>query len=401
MVQVSAVAVNWVNYETKLRSIYPTDWEDPLAFGPPAVGLRDLLNSPVAGQWRLMRENLVANTDLAWLWSDGNIQWLLLLVGLAVLGTLWVAFGQWWMASGRECDEQRLPSLAVRWLLPILPVLLVGVWLGEVGRNPHYGTPDEGYQAIIKDVCRMADGDDVLVTVAPYAYQIPMNWLGVYCTHRLPVIGYATNSMESPEANQVMDSMMQREVRVWFVTGGLPANDPENTVERWLADHAYKANDTWYGDFRLLDYGTPRLLDAAPLVPLNVTVVGEGTSQITLLSARLPTLGRPGHVLPVEISFRLHDTNVYDLRWFVQLLRPEGYPVALLDTGPADGYTPFSALPANQELVERAGLLLPDNLPAGRYDVIAGLYNPALPDAPRLRTPDGGDFVRLGQVVVE
>jgi hypothetical protein len=103
----------------------------------------------------------------------------------------------------------------------------------------------------------------------------------------------------------------------------------------------------------------------------------------------------------VEIYYRLAAQNAADLRWFVQLLRPEGYPAALLDTGPDDGYLPFSALPANTELVERAGLLLPDNLPPGRYELIAGLYNPTLEGAPRLRAADGSDFVRAGFVVVQ
>src|SRR5688500_14123651 len=59
LVQFSAVLVNFVNYEIQLRSIFPTDWENPLAFGPPAQSLGDLLYSPVIGQWRLMADNFV------------------------------------------------------------------------------------------------------------------------------------------------------------------------------------------------------------------------------------------------------------------------------------------------------------------------------------------------------
>ncbi len=106
-------------------------------------------------------------------------------------------------------------------------------------------------------------------------------------------------------------------------------------------------------------------------------------------------------MLPVEISYRLSDKNVDDLRWFVQLLRPEGFPAALLDTAPEDGYVPFSQLPSNQELIERAGLLLPDNLPPGRYQLIAGLYDPVQGGAPRLRAADGSDFVQIGYVIVQ
>ncbi|RLT44935.1 MAG: phospholipid carrier-dependent glycosyltransferase [Chloroflexi bacterium] len=42
------------------------------------------------------------------------------------------------------------------------------------------------------------------------------------------------------------------------------------------------------------------------------------------------------------------------------------------------------------------GILLPDTLPAGPYRAIAGLYDPALPGAPRIATTAGADFVGLG-----
>jgi hypothetical protein len=404
LVQISAVVVNWVNYEIKLRELYPTDWENPLAFGPPAQSLADFFNGPVVGQWKLIKQNFTANTDLAWLWADGNIQMLLLLVGGAVIVTLVGALAQWTYALSRPTSQQTdhaLPGAPVRTLLPILPVLLVTVWLGEAGHNPHYGDAGRGYRAIIDDICRIADGDEAIVTVAPFAYQIPMNWLGTACAKPLPIYGYGPSSMEHPQAQLALEQVLRKHNRVWLVTGGLPANDPENTVERWLAATAYKANDAWYEDFRLVDYATPTQLAAAPVTPLNITLVGEGTSQITIAGARASSMSLAGRALPVEILYRLQDRNAFDLRWFVQLLRPEGHPAALLDTAPEDGYTMFSSLPANTDLVERAGLLLPDNLPPGRYELIAGLYNPALAGAPRLRTQDGGDFIHLGYVTVQ
>ena len=355
------------------------------------------------GQFELIADNLVVNTDLAWLWSDGNVQWLLLGVGSAVILTLGLMTVQWWLAldPGPRGGAYSLPSVPVRILATILPLLLIAVWMGEVSHNPHYGDRERGYRAILAEICRLADGDEAIVTVAPYAYQIPMNWLGGECGLGLPVYGYAPNSMEFPEADMALRDVLDNYNRVWFVTGGLPPNDPENTLERWLATNAYKANDTWYDDFRLLDYATATQLQNSPLTPINVTLVGNQTSQITVSSARVSSLSQPGRVLPVEIFFRLQDQNANDLRWFVQLLRPEGYPAALLDTAPEDGYVPFSALPANTDLVERAGLLLPDNLPPGRYELIAGLYNPGEEGAPRLRAADGSDFVRVGFVVVQ
>jgi hypothetical protein len=403
LVQVGAVVVNFVNYEIQLRNLYPTDWENPLAFGPPAQAFTDFLRSPVIGQFDLIRSNLVVNTDLAWLWSDGNIQWLLVGVGGAVVLTLGGALTQWWWALAPVAARHgmRLPSVPVRLLTLLLPALLLMVWLGEVSRHPAYGAPMTGYRGILDEICRLADGDEAVVTVAPYAYQIPMNWMGVECDVPPAVYGYAPDSMTHAEAEEALRGLLEQHNRIWMVTGGLPPNDPENTVERWLAANAYKSNDVWYEDYRLLDYATVTQLRNAALTPLNVNMVGSGTSEITVVAGRVSSLSQPGRVLPVEIYYRLQDRNIADLRWFVQLLRPEGYPAALLDTAPDDGYVPFSALEPNVELVERAGLLLPDNLPPGRYELIAGLYNPTQEGAPRLRTADGSDHVRIGFVVVQ
>ncbi|MFZ1755482.1 MAG: glycosyltransferase family 39 protein [Caldilineaceae bacterium] len=44
------------------------------------------------------------------------------------------------------------------------------------------------------------------------------------------------------------------------------------------------------------------------------------------------------------------------------------------------------------------GILLPDSAAIGPYRLIAGLYDPSLPAAPRIGTTDGGDFVELGDL---
>ncbi len=57
----AAVAVNYVNFEVLLRSIYPTDQQSP-RIELPAQPLTDLLNSPVAYQFLLMNMDFRANT---------------------------------------------------------------------------------------------------------------------------------------------------------------------------------------------------------------------------------------------------------------------------------------------------------------------------------------------------
>jgi len=400
IVQVLAVAVNYVNYETQLRQIFPTDMADPLKFGPPAQSLADLFYSPVFGQWQLLRTNFQANTDLAWFRSDGNIVWLIVLMGFFTVATLFVALGNWWRISADD-ELDALPSRPIRWLTLLLPALLISIWLSGTANDPYYGVPDQGYRAILADICHDAQPSDAIVTIAPFSYHIPMNWLAGECEQTPPLFGYATNSLNHAEAAQVLGAVLQSYQRVWFVTERLPVNDPDNTVERGLSTVAYKADDRWFDDYRLLRYATPIDLATAFSTQLDTPLADGGGQQILLTAAVAPNAARAGEIIPVEIHYELEAPATSDLRWFVQLLAGEGHAVALIDSAPAHGYTPFSTLPVGEDLIERVALQLPEVLAPGQYQLIAGLYDPTAPNAARLRLPNGRDFISLSQITVQ
>jgi hypothetical protein len=399
VVQLLAVVVNYVNYEIKLRELFPTDWRDPLAFGPPAQRLADLPYSPVFGQWMLIREGLALNSDLAWLYPDGTILWLIPLVGGAAILTLALALGSLGKAlqTGSPHD---LPSRPIRWALPWLGVLVVAVWLGSTSSDPLYGTVNAGYRAILTEVCAEVRPGDAVVTIAPYSYHIPMNWLGGLCDHAPPLFGYAADSMDHPEPQQVLARVHQVYERIWFITGGLPASAPENSVERWLAANAFKADDRWFDDYRLVRYATPGRLRGTNELPLDMFLTDAQGQQVTIWSAQAPGASQPGDLVPVALTYQLDTPVAANLRWFVQLLSPGGVAVVQIDVAPHQGYATFSTLPMGELLVEQVALPLPMDLVPDRYQVIAGLYNPDLPAPNRLLTPTGRDYVLLGTMVV-
>ncbi|MEZ4656018.1 MAG: hypothetical protein R2911_00425 [Caldilineaceae bacterium] len=353
------------------------------------------------GQFYLLRENFVANSDLAWLWPDGTIRWSVLAAGLITIGGLTWLWIRWQRQGIRQAVAARsfpiLSSVA-------LPLLLIGVWTAAVRDNPRYGIAGEGYRAILDEICtsrRATPETDVMVTIAPYSYQIPMNWLPTTCRRGLPIYGYAQNSMDHAENAQVLDRVLQSTDRIWFVTDSLAPNAPENTVERWLAQHAYKAGDQWYADYRLVRYGTPAALANIPNTPQTASLaLAAREGQIQFVSQRIPGQARAGAILPIEWSYRLSAPIAADLHWFVQLLNTAGEVVAQLDIGPDQGYAIFPQLAPATELTERLGLDLPLSLPPGAYRLIAGLYDPTAAGAPRLHTPAGADFVELTQVQV-
>ena len=426
-VQGLAVLANYVNYEMQLRDLFPTSEGGSLPLGPPALAPGAWLESPLFGQIRLLRDFAV-NADLAWLWSvrdsvtgvvTTEVRWLVPLVGAAALLTLVAALSQWWRASNPSViasagptraarladDFNRLPSLPVRWLFAALPVLVAALWLGQASASPLYGAPAAGYRAALRSLCEEIAAGDAVVTVAPAAYQIPMNWLGSSCPSQPPLYGLALDSAAHEEARVLLARALSQHERLWLLTGGVAASSPENSVEQWLANTAYQADAAWHDDYRLLRYGTPAAEDNASLILLDVSLtdalVNQQPNRVRVLNARLPERERAGNVLPVEIRYELEGPGNANLRWFVQLLNAEGLPVALLDTMPADGYAPFATLPVGEPLVENAGLQLPSRLPPADYQAIAGLYNPELADNPRLRSPAGTDFVSLGFVRIE
>jgi hypothetical protein len=399
VVQLLAVSVNYVNYEIKLRSLFLTDWADPLRYGPPAQRLTDWRSSPVFGQLQLLWENFRGNTDLAWLRADGVTNRLTLFVGLAALVTLGLLLANLYRTfrPGRKSGNA---SLLMVGMTPLIAITLTGVWLGQTSADPHYGAPGQGYRAVLTELCQEAQPGDAVITIAPFAYQVPMNWLGGECTTPLPIYGYATDSMQHPETMQALLRLLQSRERFWVITGGLPANDPENSIERWLVEVAYEADDRWFDDYRLVHYATPlRLLDGVTN-QLDMPLSSSDTPQVTVIAGHAPTRIPPGAILPVEIAYQLETPVATDLHWFVQLLAADGYAAALVDTQPAHGYRPFTTLPVGELLVERVALQTESTLAPGVYQLITGLYDPTVEGGKRLLLPNGRDHVEVGMIEV-
>ena len=111
VVQLLAVTANYVNYEIALRGLYPTDWADPLKYGPPAMF--NPAHSPVLGQARLLLENLDANLDLGWVWA-GHVAWQV----PALAGGIALLAGLTWLMAGRRGASASWRRSPPRWRSP-------------------------------------------------------------------------------------------------------------------------------------------------------------------------------------------------------------------------------------------------------------------------------------------
>jgi mannosyltransferase len=82
-------------------------------------------------------------------------------------------------------------------------------------------------------------------------------------------------------------------------------------------------------------------------------------------------------VVPLTLFWLARQPVKEDLKVFVHLLDPGGQLVAQRDSEPVAGLRPTSTWAVGEPIVDRYGVLLPGDLPAGEYRLIAGLYNPA------------------------
>lgn len=279
-------------------------------------------------------------------------------------------------------------------------LLLMGIWLPAAARNPHYGTSEHGYRLVLQLICDLAAPDDAIVTIAPTAYSIAMTYQPRLCQVHHPIYGYAESSAEHPETIMVLNQLLKQHRRFWFVNAGLPPNALSDTIERWLADYAYKATDQWYNDYRLVGYATSAALNNVSKQPIDAALFQNKQEISRLSTVHVPKTVYPGQILPVELTYQLKHVPEHQLRWFVQLLGPDDIPTALLDSAPMHGYTTVLNLPINQPLTERVGLLLPKELTTGTYRLIAGLYDPETDGVPRLTTQSGEDFVQIVDVEI-
>jgi hypothetical protein len=196
----------------------------------------------------------------------------------------------------------------------------------------------------------------------------------------------------------LLEEALSANRRLWLVTAGIQPADPINGVEEWLAQHAFKASDAWYEDFRLCLYGSPE--EPSEPIPLDIQL----GSDISLRGYQIVSQSvSPGQILSLSLDWQALVQPDRNYKVFVQLLNPEGQLVTQRDSQPLDGFRPTSTWRPGQEITDHYGLLLPDTLPPGAYQLVVGMYDGET--GQRLQVSDGGipagaDVILLTEIPV-
>jgi 4-amino-4-deoxy-L-arabinose transferase-like glycosyltransferase len=160
--------------------------------------------------------------------------------------------------------------------------------------------------------------------------------------------------------------------RLFVLSNGDDGTD--GAVEAWLNRRAYRAQDRRFGSLRLVLYGTTVLPPADQPTRMSGVRFGE---RIELSGTDLPGEEfRSGDVVPLTLFWRARQPVAENLQVFVYLANQEGQVIVRRDGGPVGGQRPTSTWALDEMIVDRHGLLLPGELPAGTYHLVVGLSDP-------------------------
>jgi hypothetical protein len=176
------------------------------------------------------------------------------------------------------------------------------------------------------------------------------------------------------EDDRVLEEVVATYRRVCAIFRAEEAVDPQRSVERWLSENAYRAKDEWYGDVRLVLFGTR---DDERESSQRYPVQAELGSEVALVGYELAEEAiAPDEVLPVTLLWQSVAQASDDYVAFVHLLDGDGRVIAQHDGEPVGGFRSTTTWQVGEIVQDNHGLLIPQGTSPGEYRLVAGMYRP-------------------------
>ena len=390
-VAVNLIGVAWdfdEHQETLLQTGLP--WFHPRTFFDPQY-------AQIPGMLRLARFQTL---DVMWV-TEGRLRPLLALLalGLAAIGV----GGGLITARGNGI---RLPgalgggTLRSPWWIVLLLALVTYASLWGAGASQ----PD-GYRRIAEAISAHSPPGAV---VWHNDHRNIAAFLNLY-RGRSPVLGLLeTKDTLSPESADRLSSLAASPQPVWVISQGRVGT--ANVLDRTASQHK--------GVVQALSLSAPGPgLDKPPaeadvlqalfyydspdwhIQPLDAEIGADEGPTIRLTEAALTPAAQAGQVIAVRLTWEAAPAPPpQGYQVFVQLIGPDGAPVAL-HIGPAqNGLTPTSAWTPGQPVTDVHAFRLRADAAPGDYRFLVGLQR--VVDGTRLRTADGRDTLDIGPISI-
>lgn len=325
-----------------------------------------------------------ATLDSAWIREDVFIAPLLFLLVVIVSG---------WMLI----NLKRLRISTVMLAGGVMTIALI-LGLGGIYRDSRYLGHDETLFELLDVVdAEIGDGDVVILSEPTY-HEFLLNYAKMDDVRfvSLPSHPGERGSFEQPlliESDNPFDLLSlnspwqiqflaETQERLWILMDtSLFHPWSIRPVERFMTQHYYPIREiTLSPSVRLLEYDTTRATDAEDVVPVQLeTDFSFGIADNILLT---------GMSIPNGDSYQAGDSVAISLFWEMQISIEHDYSVALFLTESSDGqpiiqgwdsvfhggFVGSSAMQVGEMVVDNRAIRLPDDVPAGEYDIWVRLY---------------------------
>ena len=219
--------------------------------------------------------------------------------------------------------------------------------------------------------------DDAIVVSAAGLGEV----FGYYYRGAAPVYGLPASRDASATRSQVLEIIAAHD-HLHVVFYGAEEQDPERVVETTLNLNAFEISDSWVDDMRYVRYKS----GAGTLLQERAGFLFGDSITLDAFSLGVEEV-KAGDAEPVQLVWSTNAALSRRYKVFLQLLDTDGRLVAQRDSEPAGGSAQTTAWPVDEPIVDNHALLLPSDLPAGDYTLIAGLYDISDPSA-RLPTDE-------------
>ena len=284
---------------------------------------------------------------------------------------------------------------AVVWLAAVA-ALGYGIFtsLNNLYFNPAYFRDD--YRAIEGHLRSVYQPGDAVIVISPNQVEA----FGYYHTGGAEVFPLPHARPADPaETTAALEAIAAAHPRLFVLFWGDDQADPAHIVENWLNTHAFKFDDTWYGQVRLATYAA-----AAPAAAPAVTLKARFGDHIRLLGYSLqPSSAAPGDIVQLTLFWQTDAALAERYKVFVHLYAGlDAPPVAQQDGEPQGDLAPTINWTAGATVADNHGLLVPPDLPPGDYTLMIGLYDLFTGDRLPVIVSDitNGDRLRLATLPV-
>ncbi len=183
-----------------------------------------------------------------------------------------------------------------------------------------------------------------------------------------------------PDCSVQTDSVLGEQLRqiaeahneLWLLRTMPVQCDPAGFVPRWLAEHAYPAEEFWLQNNLFTRYLIAADFKAqgtnAGWLGDSISLTAWGTDKVTVA---------PGQALNISLTWVTASTLAQDYRVFVFLADQSEHVAALRDAVPTMWLRPTSTWQPGEPITDHHGLLIPPEAIPGDYWLGVGIYNSA------------------------